>query len=126
MESIREIAQKIKSFLAFPPIDMLIVTIIILVGIAGFGLGRLSAQSTQKTPVTIVDTASQMASVGDVEVLSKGNGGDVVVSKNGAKYHFPWCSGAQRIAEKNLITFTSIEEAKKAGFSPAANCKGLE
>ena len=115
--------------MAFPPTDLLIVAIIILVGFASFGLGRLSVQSTQKTPVAVVET-TQVASVGTIventpTTLKEGSGG-VVASKNGTKYHFPWCSGAQRIADKNLINFNSIKEAQDAGYTSAANCKGLE
>jgi len=51
--------------------------------------------------------------------------GTLVASKNGTVYHFPWCSGAQRINEENKIWFTSQEEAQAAGYRPAANCKGL-
>jgi hypothetical protein len=54
------------------------------------------------------------------------NGGQVVASKNGTKYHYPWCAGAKQIAEKNKISFPSIEAARAAGYTPAANCKGLE
>ena len=53
-------------------------------------------------------------------------GGQVVASKNGTKYHFPWCSGAKTISEANKIYFNSIEEAGAAGYTPAANCKGLK
>ncbi|HED38129.1 MAG TPA: hypothetical protein ENI76_07790 [Ignavibacteria bacterium] len=49
-----------------------------------------------------------------------------VGSINGSKYHYPWCSGAQRIKESNKIQFSSKEEAIKAGYTPAANCKGLK
>ena len=54
------------------------------------------------------------------------SGGQVVASKSGGKYHFPWCSGAQRISGANKIYFSSIEEARKAGYTPASNCKGLK
>lgn len=50
----------------------------------------------------------------------------IVASKNGTKYHYPWCSGAKQISDKNKITFNSIEEARKAGYTPASNCKGLK
>ncbi|MDO8620117.1 MAG: hypothetical protein Q7R64_02095 [bacterium] len=53
-------------------------------------------------------------------------GGQLVASKGGTKYHFPWCSGAQRISEANKIWFSSAEEARKAGYTPASNCKGLK
>lgn len=53
-------------------------------------------------------------------------GGQVVASKNGGKYHYPWCPGAKQISPQNLITFNSIEEARAAGYTPASNCKGLK
>ena len=128
--SIREIAQKIKQkvrvWALFPPTDLLIVAIIILVGFGSFGLGRLSVQDAKKTSVVLTDTireAKKGASVGNIAVSASGG---VVSSRNGSKYHFPWCGVAQWIAERNLISFISIEAAKKAGYTPAANCKGLE
>lgn len=54
------------------------------------------------------------------------SGGQVVASKSGTKYHFPWCSGAKTISEKNKIWFDSPEAARVAGYTPAANCKGLK
>jgi methylphosphotriester-DNA--protein-cysteine methyltransferase len=49
-----------------------------------------------------------------------------VASKTGKKYHLPWCTGAKNIPENNKIWFNSIDEAKKAGYTPALNCKGLK
>lgn len=51
--------------------------------------------------------------------------GKVVASKNGTKYYLPNCPSVKRIKEENKIWFASIEEAKQAGYSPAANCPGL-
>lgn len=48
-----------------------------------------------------------------------------VASKNGTKYHLPTCSGAKRIKEENKIWFESKQEAEKAGYEPAKNCKGI-
>ncbi|MCA9052050.1 MAG: hypothetical protein KDA89_25100, partial [Planctomycetaceae bacterium] len=53
-------------------------------------------------------------------------GGKYVASRNGSKYHFPWCAGAQAMSETNKIWFDSVEEARKAGYTPAGNCKGLK
>lgn len=131
LERAQEIKQKIKSEAVHLPSDLLIVAIVVLVGFAGFGLGRLSRIDEVKTPVKITYPESQTASV--VKSLdtfsdsaSSNKSGNVVASKNGTKYHLPWCGGAQRIAKKNLISFDSIEEAQKAGYTPAANCKGLK
>ncbi|OGL40152.1 MAG: hypothetical protein A2042_02900 [Candidatus Schekmanbacteria bacterium GWA2_38_11] len=49
-----------------------------------------------------------------------------VGSKNSNKYHFPDCKWAQKINPKNLVTFTSVEEAKKAGYIPCKVCKPPE
>jgi len=49
----------------------------------------------------------------------------VVGSKKGTKYHLPTCSGAKNIKPENLITFSSITEAERAGYQKAANCPGL-
>lgn len=52
-------------------------------------------------------------------------GGEVVASKSGTKYYFPWCGTAKRIKEENKVWFASRAEAEAAGYEPAANCKGL-
>lgn len=119
MNSIKEFSIKIKK--AFSG-DIAVVFIIILVGVSAFGLGRLSALGEAKEPVRIEQAASAAAAlaVDDIAV-----GGRLVGSKNGSVYHFPWCPGAQRIAEENKIWFDSKEDAEKAGYRPAENCKGL-
>ncbi|PIT91510.1 hypothetical protein COU17_00030 [Candidatus Kaiserbacteria bacterium CG10_big_fil_rev_8_21_14_0_10_49_17] len=116
--------EKIKSFE-----PLLLILAIILVGTAGFGLGRLSVLETATEPVWIEYPEGYSGE--DILSASAARapeiaGGEVVASKNGSKYHYPWCSGAKRIAEKNLITFSSITEARAAGYEPAANCKGLQ
>lgn len=119
--------------------------IIILVGFASFGLGRISKLEEVKTPIRIEQGTSAISSIlhlpfsslkadpssggqeGTEEVVNvlPSISGQFVASKGGTKYHFPWCSGAQRISEANKIWFNSVEEARKAGYTPAANCKGL-
>lgn len=140
MPSLKEKLQKIKLFYSYSQNRdrVIIPTMVFLVGIASFGIGRLSAMESQKEPVKITtngsfQTESLSANVseslegsnieGEIELKK---GGFVVASKSGTKYHFPWCSGAKRILEENKITFESIEEAKKAGLEPAGNCKGLK
>ena len=126
-------------------------TIIILVGLSSFGLGRLSAIDEKREPIIveggmeIVETAPPTASVGGAPnqsasvassvkgpmSIAKGSdsaplaaGGKLMGSRNGTKYYFPWCGS--NIAEKNKIWFNSEEEAKAKGYEPAANCKGLK
>jgi len=113
----------IKGFLITIGSEWIVILIVILVGFGGFALGRLSGlQNAQNT----VQTASASGSLESSEVSEKAPGGQFVASRNGTKYHFPWCGGAGQIAERNKIWFDSVEEARRAGYTPASNCKGLE
>lgn len=114
--------------------DLIVIMVIILVGLISFGLGRLSKIRENKVPVTIENisaAASQIKPVLSLETaqsepIMPNQGGMLVGSKNGTKYHYPWCSGALRIKEENKVWFSSIEEARQAGYTPASNCKGLK
>jgi len=115
--------------------DILTSFLIILVGIGGFGIGRLSMQENGNQEVKIlsasviesgVGQASGASSESSFEVPTLQEGGQVVASKSGTKYHYPWCSGAKSIKEENKIYFDSVEAARAAGYLPAGNCKGLK
>ncbi len=116
--------------------DIFIVLVIILVALISFGLGRLSKIRENKMPVTIENLSANMINsqenipqdnqnIKNNQVQINSSQGMLIGSKNGTKYHFPWCSGAQRIKEENKIWFSNKEEAEKAGYTQAANCKGL-
>jgi len=113
--------EKIKSAISG---DVFTVLVIILVGFSGFGLGRLSVTNERKIPVMIEQGAAAVEA-GALSEETLPQGGGYVASKKGKKYHLPWCSGAQRISEENKIWFSSKEEAERAGYTPAANCDGL-
>lgn len=110
--------------------------IIILVAIISFGLGRLSKIREEKTPITIenvatstetvVNTSSQPARLSQPGRLTADAEKIFVASKNGKKYYYAWCDSAQKIKESNRVWFSTKEEAEKAGYEPAANCKGLK
>lgn len=51
------------------------------------------------------------------------NSSQVVVSKNGTKYHFLHCSGAKQIKEENKVYFATPSAAESAGYTLALNCK---
>ena len=127
---VKNFGQKHLRALSGLPDEVYISSIIILVGLAGFSLGRLSALEENKTPIKITHpqeasavSAGQRNPSGETEMNL---GGYLVASKSGTKYHFPWCAGAQQINEANKIYFKSAEKARAAGYSPASNCKGLE
>jgi hypothetical protein len=123
LKSVRTITQELKKRKkawilaiesAFP------VIVVILVGMASFGLGRLSAHTEAQNPVniTIATPAAEPAEMYP--------GGLIVASKTGKKYHFPWCSGAKTMKASNRIWFDSEEAARAAGYTPAGNCAGLK
>ena len=134
-DSIKEIRQKIKQFIRLlESKDVFMVLVIILVAFASFGLGRVSKMENNQIPVKIEQQASiiqaqnvlNSAQNGEIKGALLANDKMYVVSKNGSKYHFPWCSGAKRMKESNKIWFATAEEARAVGYEPAGNCKGLD
>ena len=132
--SIAYYKQKIKDTTGFyDKKDIVLSVLIILVGLGSFCFGRLSVSEAQKPSITLeyqAPVGAPLAAFEDlqktVSVVNEGpgsSGGTVVGSKNGTKYHLPWCSGAKRIKEENKIWFASIQEAEKAGYTKAGNCK---
>lgn len=110
--------------------DLYIVALIFLVGMAGFGLGRLSILWPEKEPLKIITNNQDTITNGQKEtfkgaVTTTSSKGKYVASKLGASYHYPWCQGALKIKEENKIWFQTKEEAEKAGYKPAGNCEGL-
>lgn len=121
--------------------DLFIVLLIVLVGTASFGLGKLSAIEKKKLPIAVLKTQETLLKgiIGDsnIENLSLGetksissiatsSKGIVFASKSGKRYYYPWCSGAERVKESNKVWFLTVEDAKKAGLTPAVNCTGLK
>jgi hypothetical protein len=119
-KSIREHAAQIKGFFITIGSEWIVILIVILVGFGGFALGRLSTLERSVEPIQVSQPAAAS------EANFEASGGSLVASRNGSKYHFPWCSGAQQIAERNKIWFENEEEARRSGYTPAGNCKGLK
>ena len=118
--------------------DFFTVIVVVLVAFSGFGLGRLSSLEGNKTPILIEKDQSFLFPSDDVSVKKDLTPGKtiqnssnsiqkyLVASKSGGKYYFPWCGGVSRIKEENKIGFASETEARKSGYTPAANCNGLK
>lgn len=115
--------------------DFFTAIVIIFVAFSGFGLGRLSALEGKKVPIFIERSFSftppsdEVISEKDLtsgKTIRNPSEKSFVASRSGTRYYFPWCGSASRIKEENKIWFASEAEARKAGFTPAANCKGLK
>jgi hypothetical protein len=110
---------KLKSFLRSE--QTFLAGLLCLVGIFSYQLGQSSVEVTddvatdQQNPAGVIFT--------DVaEAPTQTDAVKVVASSGGTKYHKLDCSGANNIKEDNKIYFDSIELAKAAGYTPAANC----
>lgn len=150
--NLTEFGEKCKSDRVFIPL----IVILVGIGSFGLGrLSKIEALKqgiSIKAPASVIEALNteKQALNGNLEAINTDNGteniqkiesatgqprqnfeeqnlsGQVVASKSGTKYHYPWCAGAKSISEKNKIWFNSVEEAKKAGYTPASNCKGLK
>ena len=107
--------------------------VIILTAGLSFGIGRLSVvgdrgtvtiefdPTLQQTPSKASLNTNQSATT--INAFTPDSRGQVVVSKNGQRYHFAHCSGAKQIKEENKVYFSTPEAAEAAGFTLAANCR---
>lgn len=117
-DTIKDSALKIKGQARMIGSEWLIMGIVILTGVISFGLGRLSLTEEYRPKVTLYERPLEVT-----EPIAMG--GYIVASRQGSKYHFPWCAGAQSMSPANKIWFSSEEEARRYGYTPAGNCKGL-
>lgn len=110
--------------------------LVFILGVSlAFNLGRLSVVlSPAPVLVSGLEALSPPASAPpsdanfstiDKNTINNGNQ-EVVASRQGSKYHWPWCAGAKRIKPENLIKFASPLAARSAGLEPASNCPGLD
>jgi hypothetical protein len=134
------IMEKTKAFIKGNEKDLWLILMIIIIGILGFGLGRVSGLEKNKMPIEIVlpdfpassantiTSGSESGLKGESQAASvslSAKTGKYVGSVNSDKYHLPTCGGAKRISEANKVWFGSKEEAKNAGYVPAGNCPGI-
>ena len=102
-----------------------------------FALGRLSALEERHTPIKILSpdqnqtaalilgfsTTTPMSDIGGSRIS---NSGEVIGSKTGKKYYFPWCGTVKRLKPENQVHFASVDLARQAGYVAGGNCKGLK
>lgn len=140
--SIQGISLKFKALLRNE--EVLLATLIVVVSLISFALGRFSVSSVGASTsqnATVSEAKESMPPLDEEKAFTaqKSTKSDVkenvpmgvvpeggyVASKNGTKYHLPWCGGAKQIKEENKVFFKTKEEAEAAGYTPASNCKGI-
>lgn len=118
--SLKYFKEKIKSWQS----ELFLSLLIILIGILGFGLGRLSKLEDRKVPI-VISPGAPVSTVIENKPENKAINGQFVASKSGTSYYLPWCTGVQRIRESNKIWFKSRQEAESAGYKVSSTCKGM-
>lgn len=123
--SIHEFYNKIKGYV---PVDILTISylcIVIFVGMISFYLGRTSVNISDAN----TQSKSQVYPNGNTNqsdnstVVNADSSGGYFGSINGKLYYSYGCKAGNRIAKKNIINFSSISEAEKAGYMPSNSCK---
>ena len=119
MKSIPELVGEIKAGLDAGLSEWGLIAIVLLASISSFGLGRLSMLEEVKPSVSIrqAPSADKPASIYI--------GGLIEASRSGSVYYYPWCAGAAKITPAKQVWFADEAAAKRAGYAPAKNCKGL-
>lgn len=124
--------EKIKQFVSSERgKDILTVIIVILVGLASFGLGRLSKNS--QNPGIKIEYPNQSASAVSTgqftqntpqiaQINTNPSGKNYFASSKGKKYYSIGCSAGKTIKQENRIYFNSSEEAEKAGYTLSISC----
>lgn len=110
--------EEIKGFSRLVLAEWGLFLLVLLLGVGSFALGRLSALEASRPLITLTE-APQTA------MLPIANGGLYVASRTGSVYYFPWCAGAEKIAPANQRWFQNADEAERAGYRAAKNCKGM-
>jgi hypothetical protein len=122
--------------------DWVLGAIIALTASLFFGLGLVAAKENPAPGDSLwieqlpPEEQGRAVATTSAEMLPSGGGpaaaaatipvtGTYMASKSGSKYYLPSCSGAKRIKEENEVWFKTKEEAEKAGYGPAAGCKGI-
>ena len=121
--------------------NYMIIAIVVLAatGSLGFGLlaGRGSGGATglvvSSVPMTHPSTSELSASALDASSINSASsslssipsGGEVIGSKSTHSYYLPWCAQVASISKADEVIFATEQDAKTAGFSAGAGCKGI-
>lgn len=120
--TIAESMRKIKLWMENNYYDIALITIIVLVGIGAFGLGRLSVRSNAEKGVDPVQIIGSVERIDESRAKESQGAGNYVASRNGTKYYPYGCASANRISDENKVYFKTKEEAVNSGYSASSAC----
>ena len=101
-----------------------IIAVSVLVGVVIISAGWWTVSASKR----VVQESGQVVKeqgivVENTSSSTAGGSGRYIASKNGSKYFPEDCSSSKTIKEENKIFFNTPEEAQKAGYELAKNCK---
>ncbi len=115
--------------------DILTVMIVILVGLASFGLGRLSkntissgikieySNTLNNQDANAVSAVNYINSQSSQKITNSSSSKTFFASNRGSKYYSIGCSGGKTIKQENRVYFATGEEAERAGYELSSACK---
>jgi len=107
--------------------DIFVVLLIVTMSVSAFCLGILHEREKHVPAITFTNSLTALTPITPqsaqmaVAQTVKTNG-RIMASKNGKRYYFSWCTGAEKIAVKNRIYFTTEAEAQSRGLTIAKGC----
>ena len=118
--------------------DIMIVSIIILVGLASFELGRLSKENSssgikieypsqndtqEANVISSIKSPNLTKNTKISPTISNSSGKTFFASSKGNKYYTISCSAGKTIKQENRVYFATGEEAQKAGYTLSSSCR---
>ncbi|MFA6297102.1 MAG: hypothetical protein WC629_00910 [Candidatus Paceibacterota bacterium] len=101
-----------------------IIAVSVLVGVVVISAGWWTVSNSKNAVQENSPVVKEQGIITDNASSSVGtSSGKYVASKNGSKYFPEGCNGSKSIKEGNKIYFNTPEEAQKAGYELAKNCK---
>lgn len=128
---------KISDFVKVHFSDIILALCIALITVISFNIGKIAGREQAnsftavlsgpnvKTAVTSPVPGAGEQKLPTTQTSKKTGDLRVYVSKASSSkvYHFSWCPGASKIAEKNKLTFENEAAAIAAGYTLAGNCQ---
>lgn len=89
------------------------------------GIARAPEASSPSPLISLRPQTATASGGGTTQTRRDTSDPRVVVSKSSTskKYHYIWCSSANRIKEENKVFFPTKEAAQAAGYTLAGNCQ---
>lgn len=105
--------------------DFLIVTIVILVGLGSFELGRLSKENAQEGLKIEYQGQNDEKGTPNSQIVNKpiSSGKSFFASSKGSKYYTISCGAGKTIKQENRVYFATGEDAEQAGYELSSSCQ---